>query len=391
MAPHLRENVCLDDIVTLALRESGATEIEDEGLRSRIAKLVDLINDRGPYTPDQVRAMSDQIRAVLTRRLQMRLDRERYPGIAQEKIERPIFIIGFPRSGTTLIHSLLAEDPEVLAPQSWQLYSPSPPPGAGPVVPARIAYAQRMVEEWMDFCPAQRPMHPYIDKGAWQLNEDAEVLSLDLRNTYCYHFYKIPTMDQFEVLDPDPVANFHFHREFLQHFQWNTRKTRWVCKDPGHQGNLAALFEVYPDALCIWAHRPIAEIFASIVTLSAAIFDTITGRPSDIQETARMLAGMLKGGFDHMMANDLIDDPRVMHVPFSDVSSDPIGFIGQVYEEQGLEVSAEFRERMQAWLDAPENQVDRYGRYPYSYEALGLEREWVEDLFADYSKRFGLV
>jgi len=390
MAHHLRELVSFEDIVGLAQRESGAHEVGDERLLGRVRAAVEWINGNGPYTPDQVDAMSRQLQNLLARRLKMMLDRERFAGIAEVKIERPVFIVGYPRAGTTLLHSLLAEDPDVLAPQSWHMYSPSPPPGAGPVVPERIAYAQRQVEAWMDFCPAQKPMHPYIDKGAFQLIEDDEVGAIDFRNTYCYHFYRVPTMEHYVAFEKDEADNFRWHREFLQHFQWNSGKSRWACKGPAHQGRLREIFEVYPDALCIWTHRPIGEIFASIVSLSASIFDTVTNRPTDLKANARLHAEAFKPGLDAVMAQELVDDPRVMHLDFRELTADPLGCIRQIYGKLGLFVTDEFATRVGDWLAAPENQVDRYGRYPYSYEALGLEREWVEELFAGYSRRFGL-
>jgi hypothetical protein len=390
MAHHLRELVSLEDIVGLAQRQSGAHEVGDQRLLSRVRAAVEWINASGPYTPDQVEAMSRQLQNLLARRLKMMLDRECFPDIAEENIERPIFIVGYPRAGTTLLHSLLAEDPDALALQSWHMYSPSPPPGAGPVVPERIAYAQRQVEAWMDFCPAQKPMHPYIDKGAYQLIEDDEAGAIDFRNTYCYHFYRVPTMDYYVAFEKDEVDNFRWHREFLQYFQWNSGKSRWACKGPTHQGKLKQLFEVYPDALCIWPHRPIGDIFASIISLSTSIFDTVTNRPTDLKANARMHAEAFKPGLDAVMSQELIDDPRVMHVDFRALTADPMQCIRDIYGKLDLPVTDDFATRVGAWLEAPENQVDRYGRYPYSYEALGLDREWVEDLFAGYSKRFGL-
>lgn len=381
----------MDAILTLAGRESGAFGAVDPGLASRVRAAVEWINARGPYDAAQLRAMTDQIKAILTTRLRIALDRERYPGIAEEKVEQPIFIIGFPRAGTTLLHSLLAEDPEVLKPLSWHLYSPSPPPGAGPVMPERIAYAQRQVEAWMDFCPAQKPMHPYIDKGAYQLAEDEEVFSLDFRSLYPYQFYKVPTLDSYVVTDPDMHGTFGFHREFLQHLQWNTGVRRWVCKGPSAQGSLAALFAAYPDALCVWPHRPMAEIYASIVSLSIVTYDAITGRPREFLGPARALAESLKAAFDVYMSDAMLDDPRILHVPFRELAVDPLAVIRTIYDRQGRTVGPDFERRIADWLAAPENAVDRYGRYPYSYEALGLDRQWVEDLFADYSRRFYLA
>jgi Sulfotransferase family len=379
-----------DEILTLAERETGAFGLADAGLRARLGKVVDWANRPGPYDRDRLAAIRRQVQRMLTGRLRIALDRQTIPEIAQVKVERPIFVIGLPRTGTTLLHALLAEDPEVHAPQSWHMLSPSPPPGKGPVAAGRIAHAQRIIEDWMDFCPAQKMMHPYIDKGAYQLTEDEEVYGLDFRNVYPFHYYHVPTADFGVRLGEDALGAYEFHREFLQHHQWNTGKHRWVCKSPSAQGYLDTIFAVYPDALCVWAHRPLGEIYASNVALRAAVFDTISGKPNDWSSRSKAIAESMKAGIDKMLAQDLLGDPRILHLPFRELAADPLGVVRKVYDWAGLEVSKVFAARVQAWLDAPENRVDRYGRYPYSYEPLGLSREWIEELFADYSKRFGL-
>jgi len=248
-----------DDILTLAERETGAYGLADDGLRQRVAELIQWIDARGPYAAHEIEVMSRQLQRLLTTRLRLAADRRQYSAIADEKIARPIFIIGFARSGTTLLHSLLAEDPAILAPQSWHVYSPSPPPGAGPVCRGRIAHAQRAVEHWMDFCPGQRPMHPYIDKGAYQLIEDEEIFTLDFRSAYPYHLYRVPTLEPMTILSHDRAGAFRFHREFLQHLQWKTDKDRWVCKGPSAQQHLDAIFEAYPDALCVDRDRRLRQ------------------------------------------------------------------------------------------------------------------------------------
>ena len=379
------------DIIELARRESGAHGHQDEALFTRVGTLVAWINARGPYEASDLRAMRQQVQRTLVARLRIALDRQRFPGIARERIERPVFIIGFARSGTTLLHSLLAQDPDAHALRSWHVYSPSPPPGAGPVAAERIAMSQRLVEAWMDFCPAQKMMHPYTDKGADQLIEDEEAFTLDFRNAYPFHYYRVPTLDPSAViLSSDQAAAFTWHRQLLQHLQWQTGKRQWVCKGPSHQMQLAALLEAYPDALCVWAHRPIGEIWASNVAIRAATYDTIAGRPQDWSAQARGHVESMKAAFNNLLAQDLIDDPRVLHLSFRDIAADPLAAVGRVCAAQGREVSPAFAQRASTWLADPENASDRFGRYPYSYEAFGLDRAWVESLFADYSRRFGL-
>lgn len=386
----LEQNLSLDTLFTLAERESGAFGLADSGLRSRVAQMVDWINDRGPYSVDEIGNMQRQLQRLLVSRLRIEHDRQCNPGISKTEIERPIFIIGFARSGTTLLHALLAEDPAALAPLAWHSRMPSPPPGLTPVCSGRIAYAQNDVQQWLAHCPGLLRLHPYADMGAYQLIEDEEILTIDFRNAYPSMLYKVPTLDVDVVVGSDSEGVMRFHREFAQHLMWNSNRQHWVSKFATAQHHMQALLDAYPDALCVWAHRPLSQIYASNVTVRAAVYDSIRGKPMDWREQARTRAEQMKAGVDQMMANAIIDDPRVMHIPFHELSKDPIGAVEKIYERRGLEVSPDYRGRLNTWLDNPENKVDRYGRYPYSYEPFGLDEDWIKELFADYSKRFGL-
>jgi Sulfotransferase family len=120
------------EIVDAAERETGHYGLVDAALLTRFGRLIDWINERGPYSEVRGGEMRIQIRELLSRQLRLAADRRRVSGIAAEVISRPLFVIGFPRTGTTLLHSLLAEDPRSLAPRSLHSHEPSPPPGEGP-------------------------------------------------------------------------------------------------------------------------------------------------------------------------------------------------------------------------------------------------------------------
>lgn len=378
-------------ILAHAERASGAFGLSQADLQGRLAKLISEINKRGPYSPDQAETIRRQLHFLLVNRLGFELDRQQFPAIENEVIERPIFVVGFPRSGTSLLHALLAEDPEALSLRAWNQLQPSPPPGAGPVCKGRIAIAQRRIEDMVDFYPEMLRLHPYTDKGAWLLSEDEEIFGFDLRNVHPTHLYRIHTQDVGMImLDADPAGAYRFHKRFLQQFQWNTGKSRWICKGPSHQHQLEALFDTYPDAICIWPHRPIEDMYSSDVAVRAMVYDAINGRPNDWASQARAFAQGMKGAVERLMANAMIDDPRIVHVDFRALSAEPVETIKTIYRRFNLEVTQGFEAGMQAWLADPENAVNRYGRYPYSYEAYGLDKEWIKELFADYRARFNL-
>lgn len=386
-----RTELAVESLVALAERESGGYGLADAELLARFKQLIDWINARGPYSVVQIDGMRHQLQLLLANRLRIALDRRRIPTIAEEKIERPIFVVGFPRSGTTLLHSLLAEDPTVHAPRAWHSRVPSPPPGETAVCDGRIELATRSIQQLIDFVPGLLPLHPYWDKGAYALIEDDELFTLDFRNAYPTLLYRTPTLDvMVDAGSGDVRGTYGFHRQLLQHLQWNTGKRRWACKGIGHQFLLDALFEAYPDALCVWPHRSFAEIHISTVTIAAVLYDAINGGRIDWKQYARTSAEAIKAGLDHVMANPLVDDPRVVHLPFKEIVADPIAAVGKVYDRAGLRLTAKHERCMRTWLTDPANKIDRYGRYRYSHEPFGITEAWVRELFADYSKRFGL-
>lgn len=142
-----------DELMSSAGYVSGQFGPLDPVLRRRVARMVDWLNEQPALSHERKSEVELQLRKLLAMRLRLAGDRACLPGIAAEKIELPIFVIGFARTGTTLIHSLLAEDPGVRVPVWWHTHEPSPPPGEGPVVAARIELAAQDLDRLLHMAP----------------------------------------------------------------------------------------------------------------------------------------------------------------------------------------------------------------------------------------------
>ncbi|HTZ70520.1 MAG TPA: sulfotransferase, partial [Acetobacteraceae bacterium] len=267
--------ISTEALIASAQIVSGNFAPLEAGLRARVDRLVDWLNAQPPLTRDRKPEVELQLRKLLATRLRLAADRLRLPGIAAEKIERPIFVIGFARTGTTLIHCLLAEDPAARAPKWWHTHDPSPPPGEVPVVDARIEYAAQDLDRLVHMVPGMLTVHPYWDKRGHALIEDEEIFTLDFQNAYPTLLYRVPSLAL--ILDAGTIGEaYNFHRSFLQHLQWNQSPRHWVLKGIYHQFVLDELFRAYPDALCIWPHRDPVDVHRSTLAITAILYGAIT-------------------------------------------------------------------------------------------------------------------
>jgi len=368
---------------------SGNFTAIDPGLAARVGRLVDWLNDQPPLSSPRKAEVELQLRKLLATRLRLAADRTRLPAIADEAIERPIFVIGFGRTGTTLIHSLLAEDPGARAPKWWHTHEPSPPPGEGAVADLRIELAGQELDRLLHQAPGLLTLHPYWDRRGHCLIEDEEIYTLDFQNAYPSLLYRVPALAM--ILDAGNIAEaYGFHRQFLQHLQWNRPTTRWVLKGIYHQFVLDELFAAYPDALCIWPHRDPLEVYPSILAITAVLYGSITDWSMDMRALGPAFVESIHGSIEQTLDNPLIDDPRIVHVDFRALTSDPVAIIRNAYAHWGLDYSATFEQRMQSWLADPANRPNRYGRYSYTLEPFGLETATIERMFDRYRQRFGL-
>ncbi len=216
----------------------------------------------------------DSVR-LLSNRLRLVADRRRHPGIAAEVIRRPLFITGLPRSGTTFLHALLAQDPAHRAPQVWEVMHPSPRPRRRPTPPiARITTTARQLKLVDILMPDFKKVHLI---GARLPQECIAITSHDFRS---YSFETMSAVHSYRVWHDrqDKRPEYEFHRHFLQHLQWRCPGQRWVLKAPGHLLALEALLQVYPDAGIILTHRDPLKVLASCASFTEVLRSAFSDR-----------------------------------------------------------------------------------------------------------------
>lgn len=374
-------------IIDSAEIASGTSGLVCEGLRGRLAQLVEGLRGGCDYTPGQAAATRRQLVKLLARRLAIARDVACHPEILDEVIAEPVFVIGFPRTGTSIQQALLAADPANRGVVAWQVHEPSPPPGEQPVTETRKAAAARVVEHFYERCPGLLTLHPYWDDGAETLVEDEEILTLDLFDNYPVVLCDAPSL-AIRKADPDFTQAYEFLRLFLQHQQWRRPRRRWVLKGIEHQRHLSELFRAFPDARCLFSHREPGAFLPSSLAIAAVVYNAITDGALDRQTLAKGYLADFKQRIDAVMADPCMDDPRVTHVRFAHFIADPIAALRDCYGVWGFAWTSDSEQAMRAWLDDPANASDRYGRHHYKFEPFGVNWSELAPAFESYRARF---
>jgi Sulfotransferase family len=237
-------------LITAARCRARLNDFGDESFREPLRRLLDSCESEARLNAIGKLTLAEDVLQLLINRLQIQRDRQTWPQIGRETIVAPLFILGLPRTGTTLLHSLLAQDHETFsAPTTWEVMLPSPPPSFGQN--ARIQRAERRLGCFHLLAPEFQKIHPV---AAYLPQECIAIMSHTFLSDQFAAMYNIPAYGSWlGRQDMRPV--YEFHRRFLQHLQYGRPARRFVLKAPVHMLSLETLFATYPDALVVRTHR----------------------------------------------------------------------------------------------------------------------------------------
>jgi hypothetical protein len=377
------------DADSLLARAQNRTGLDDFGAPTFAAGLERLIesleSDARLSTLGRIIARTELV-AALENRLGIESWRKRHPEIAAIAIERPIFIVGMPRTGTSILHELLATDAQLRVPMSWEVERPCPPPREETyTTDTRIAEVQRQLDRSESLIPDFKRMHPM---GAELPQECVRITACEFASMIFQTTYRVPSYARWLHESADLAPAYAWHRRFLQHLWWRCPRTRWLLKSPGHLWSLERLLAEYPDACLIQTHRDPLRIIASLTSL-VAVLRSMASDEIDGVEIAREWAEHVRTGLERSVAarsSGVVGDDRVIDIQFRAFMADPIACVRAIYDRFGLEFRPEAERRMREFLAV--NPDDKHGRHAYRFADTGLDLGEQRALARPYQEFF---
>lgn len=310
------------------------------------------------------------------------------PGVRDEQIVEPLFVVGAPRTGTTVLHSLLSADHRHRVPLGWEFLRPVPPPTADSFHDdPRIALADTELRAPQLVTGGLDAIHAY----AGRMNKEClSAMSFAFRSEEFISRYDTPSYVRW-LQSCDMTPAYEMHRLVLQILQRRLPTAKWVLKSPVHLHNLPVLLATYPDARLVITHRDPLAILGSVTSLIA----TLRWAHSDFVDTAeigRYHADLYHGDLDglvDLVAEGALPDGRVAHGSFIEFNEDGVAVVARIYGELGIELPDEVRRAMSETLQASPR--EKHGDHTWSFDWLGLDADGQRERFARYCETFRVM
>ncbi|WP_299690465.1 sulfotransferase [Hydrocarboniphaga sp.] len=380
----------MNRVSELMRRAQSATSLDDFGegsFREGMELLVESA-DREARLSERGRMGFDmQLVDMLANRLQIEHWYKLHPEIDAQEIVAPLIGLGLPRTGSTALSCLLAEDPNVRSIRNWEAMTPCPPPEkATELTDPRIEVAQRMVLKRQEMFPRKKAMLP---SSATMPTECQTYMSYDFKSHLFQALWQVPSYAAWLNHRADLVPTYRYVKRVLKLLQWRCPPTRWRLKNPSHIVFIEALDTVFPDAHYWMTHRDIGKVIPSVADL---YYELIKASSDEVDKAylGALNTEWCELGMRKLIAfRDAGNDHRFFDIHFAPFQKDPFPSIAKLYEFLGEEFTPLARARMEAWRRSTPR--DRHGEHRYDAADFGIELTQLRERFRFYTQRFDVA
>lgn len=314
------------------------------------------------------------------------LDQLFYPQHLKQNIEQPIFIVGNFRSGTTLLHRLLAKDPQFTAMKAWEIYiAPS-------IIQRKLIHWLMKANRWVGN-PIQKVINRFEKSlknyshmhrtGLNEVEEDSH-LFFHIWSTYdLIAFFPFPELihnyiyyDE-DVTEEQKKWDMTYYEEALKRHVYANNGKRYISKSPSFSPKVKTLHQQFPDAKFINIVRSPLRVIPSSVSMFSNHWQTY-GEPEEQypKPGLEVMQEQTKHWYlyPHQYLKNLPADQYVM-VRYQDLVKDPKTTVENIYNRFGLAITDEFQ---QILTIESEKSKKFKSSHEYSLDEMGLNSEEIQ-------------
>ncbi len=376
-------------ILDAACQRTGLSDFGAEDFRERLRVLREAWDGDPEITRFHRTVLHGYLVRYASNRLLIHDTLRRHPEILAERIERPVIVVGLPRSGTTHMVNLLAADRRLHSLPLWESYEPVPLPGEPAPGDATDPRFRRCAEAWagmQQVTPLIAAMHPMNPE---HIHEELELMGPDFAS-YNFEWLGLTPQWRDHYYAHDQTPHYAYMANVLRLLQWGRgQRKRWVLKCPQHLEQLPALMATFPDATVVFTHRDPVAVIQSTVTMQA-----YTQRMNRRHVALRALIDYWTDRIEHLLRacvrdRGLVAAGHSFDSSFHVFMADQMGSMEQVYARAGLELDAAARAQLEGYI--AEHPRGKEGQVIYNLQRdFGVDPAALRERFRFYFDRFAV-
>lgn len=368
-----------------AMQATGLGDFGNPSYLQALEVFLRSFDEDGLVTSQQSR---DALLGVLQQRLQSRLyaadQLKKHPRALDAKIVAPVFILGLPRSGTTVLQHMLSRDPQFQALQFWlgETPMPRPPRDTWASYPA-FQQVQQSIDAVFAARPHMKAMH-------FMSADEPEECRLIMEQTFAdaslCTYSQLPGYKQW-LQQQDMAPQYAYYTDLLKLIGANEPDKTWLLKCPHHSLQVEHLLRAFPDARIILTHRDPLDIVPSTCSLGAEFVSLFEGENFDIHRHGRKFLADLDEQLQSLLRSRERHPANFYDFRFAEFSGDPMGSVQRMYAHFGLHYDEAVAQSLKGWLD--DNPKGKHGHYTYRAEQFGLSADIIRqrfDYYQDYRR-----
>jgi hypothetical protein len=373
-------------LVTRACERAGLDDFGGDSWREGLTLLVQTVDSAPGVSEGGRDYVYGQFVDALWNRLRVVDYLKQHPEVAAERIERPLVILGLPRTGTSLASYLLDQDPNRRSLLTWEAENSVPP--ASPETLRTDPRCLKKKAELDTLAEGLRAAN--IPMVHWD-EADGPTECMFVQNqdfkAYLWEAF-MPTSAYADwLLDADMTSTYSYERSVLQMLQ-SRAPGAWSLKMPSHAVHIETLLSTFPDVRIIWAHRDPFKATTSFLRLNY-LSRAVLGADIDVTEVvSNVLRQLCAHVARPLRVRQRIGDDRFFDLHYAALMRDPIGVMRSLYEWAGDELTPSTEDAMLRWLQR--NPQDRFGVQPYSLDGSGVTIADLEPVFDQYISMFDI-
>jgi hypothetical protein len=375
-----------DELVTRARERAGLDDFGEDSWQQGLRLLIETCESALGVNPGGRDFVYGQFVDALWNRLRVVDYVKQHPEIADERVDRPLMVIGLPRTGTSLASYLLDQDPHRRSLLTWEAEDSVPPS-----TPETLRSDPRCLKKKAELeVLAEGLKAANIPMVHWdEADGPTECIFVQNQDFKAYLWESfMPTPDYAEwLLTTDMTSAYAYERLVLQVLQSRAPGT-WSLKMPSHAVHIEALLAAFPDARIVWAHRDPFTAAASFLRLNY-LSRAVMGADLDVDVIVGNVLRQLRAHVARpLQARRRIGDDRFFDLHYADLMRDPIAVMRALYSWAADDLTAATERAMLRWLE--QHPQDRHGVAPYSLDGSGVTRADLEPLFDEYLSVFNV-